>query len=69
VKHAHQEDAITKLESKVKNHEERIIHLEKIQSSSESKSEIEPNYDDVMFNIKEREKRPARLLPLSLFQK
>jgi len=55
------------LEDKVKDHEERVIHLEDIQTSK-GNLEIKPNNDDVMMNHL-REKRPARLLPMSLFRK
>jgi len=57
------------LEDKVKDHEERVIHLEGIQTSnSKGNLEIQPNNDDVVMNHL-REKRPARLLPMGLFRK
>ena len=64
---ARQQDAIAMLEDKVKDHEERVIHLEDIQTSK-GNLEIKPNNDDVVMNHL-REKRPARLLPMSLFRK
>jgi len=44
-----QEDTIALLESKVGNHEERVIHLEKIQSSKRNLA-IDPKNEDVLMD-------------------
>lgn len=63
-----QENTITFLENKVGNHEERVLHLEKMQTY-ESNPAINPKNEDVTLSKNVREKRPARLLPMSLFRK
>lgn len=66
---ARQEETIVMLERKVRNHEERVIHLEKFQFSKNSLI-INRKDDDGTFNENVvREKRPVRLLPISLFMK
>ncbi len=55
------------LENKVKNHEERVIHLEEMQSSK-SHLQMKPNSADATFK-NSPVKRPARLLPMNLFRK
>lgn len=64
---ARQENTIKTLENKVKDHEDRVKHLENSQPLKIN-SEINQSNDVTTFNDV-REKRPARLLPLSLFRK
>ncbi len=60
-----QEETIAMLENKERNHEERVIHLEKLQFS---KNSFNPNNGAGKFNNNvNREKRPVRLLPLIVF--
>ncbi len=70
-KNAHQDETIYELKSKLKNHEDRILHLERKMISSQKTDSMKKSInnqlessDDSEFNTNEiRVKRPFRLLP------
>ncbi len=62
-----QENTIALLQNKVGSHEERITHLEKMQTYKTNSAINKKNDDLTLSNV--REKRPVRLLPMSLFLK